>query len=120
MIGDVEAALSGIETDATSARARLSFDPGLAIFEGHFPGHPTVPGVYLVEAARALAQRSAGRPLGILRVDSAKFRAPLGPAEEARVSVRVDPESDPLSCDARFEAGDHLVARIKLRLAPQD
>ena len=30
--------------------AELDVDPGLALFAGHFPGHPVLPGVIIMEA----------------------------------------------------------------------
>ncbi len=118
MIEDVAGALSGVELEQGLARGRLTFQASLPVFEGHFPGRPTLPGVYLIEAARTLAQRSLGCRLGILRVDSAKFRAPVGPGEELEASVQVDAAADPPTCDARFEAAGKPIARIKLRLSP--
>ena len=67
--------------------------PSLA---GHFPGHPVVPGVLLLdEALRALAQ-ATGRSIG--RLQQVKFVAALLPGElaqghwdvtESRASFRV-------------------------------
>ena len=30
--------------------AELDVDPGLPLFQGHFPGHPVLPGVIIMEA----------------------------------------------------------------------
>ena len=57
---------------------------------GHFPGNPIVPGVVLLDAATALAERQAGRHVTGVRV--AKFRSPMRPGTDCllRLSLRED------------------------------
>ncbi len=57
---------------------------------GHFPGNPIVPGVVVLDAAAALAERQAGRRVMGVRV--AKFRSPLRPGTDCllRLSLRED------------------------------
>lgn len=72
---------------------------------GHFPGHPLVPGVVLLEhVARALRVRHDVR---ITRIVEAKFLLPLRPGQEARVNVSGEPPR------LRFEirSGEALLAR---------
>ncbi|MHB1274065.1 MAG: hydroxymyristoyl-ACP dehydratase [Rhodanobacter sp.] len=59
----------------------LRVDAGHPVLAGHFPGHPLVPGVILLEQV-ALALR-AWRGLRLARVLEAKFSAPLLPAQAA-------------------------------------
>jgi 3-hydroxyacyl-[acyl-carrier-protein] dehydratase len=67
-------------------------------FDGHFPGHPVMPGVLIIEAmAQApglLTQVSrhikgdAGSPLFYLvKVDNARFNAPVVPGDQLRLEV---------------------------------
>lgn len=63
-------------------------------FVGHFPGHPVMPGVLIVEA---LAQAAAvlalwqaeGKMQGVYlaAVESAKFRKPVTPGDQLRLEV---------------------------------
>lgn len=55
-------------------------------FAGHFPGHPIVPGVVLVDAAaRAIAAAfHLGDPCW--QIGSVKFVRPVGPGEALRLS----------------------------------
>ncbi|WP_426702401.1 3-hydroxyacyl-ACP dehydratase FabZ [Rhodanobacter sp. Col0626] len=67
-------------------------------FNGHFPGHPVMPGVLIVEAmaqaAGLLTQISrringdTGNPLFYLvKVDNARFNAPVVPGDQLRLEV---------------------------------
>ncbi|MHB1058133.1 MAG: 3-hydroxyacyl-ACP dehydratase FabZ [Rhodanobacter sp.] len=67
-------------------------------FQGHFPGHPVMPGVLIVEAmaqaAGLLTQLSRrikgdkGSPLFYLvKVDNARFNAPVVPGDQLRLEV---------------------------------
>lgn len=67
-------------------------------FQGHFPGHPVMPGVLIVEAmaqtAGLLTQISRrikgdnGSPLFYLvKIDNARFTAPVVPGDQLRLEV---------------------------------
>lgn len=70
-----------------SAAYQLGFSiaPTHPALPGHFPGHPLVPGVVLLEQV-ALALR-AWRGQRLQRVVEAKFVAPLLPGEQAELSL---------------------------------
>ena len=68
--------------------AELDVDPELPLFAGHFPGHPVLPGVIIMEAlAQAasfclLVDRGAEGALGFLTgIDKAKFRHQVQPGD---------------------------------------
>ena len=69
-------------------------------FQGHFPGHPVMPGVLVIEsmaqAAGLLTQISSrlkgntGSPLFYLaKVDNARFNAPVVPGDQLRLEVEL-------------------------------
>ena len=79
---------------------------------GHFPGHPLVPGVLLLEQV-ALALRS-WRGERLARVLEAKFVAPLQPDESAQLRLTEAPAmAGDGSRRVRFEIhrDGHLLAR---------
>ncbi len=64
-------------------------------FAGHFPGHPIMPGVLIIEAmaqtAAVLVIDTAGKQLGSLvyfmSVEQARFRRPVGPGDSLHLHV---------------------------------
>lgn len=55
---------------------------------GHFPGHPLVPGVVVLEQVIAAVARQHGLPAGRLRLPQVKFLAPLYPQQHAEVVLQ--------------------------------
>ena len=81
--------------------AELDVDPELALFAGHFPGHPVLPGVIIMEAlAQAasfciLVERGAEGSIG--------FRRQVEPGETLTLKGRIVKSSSRL-CVAEVEA----------------
>jgi len=54
---------------------------------GHFPGHPVVPGVVLLDVVIIELARHVGRKVRVTGFPAAKFLAPLGPEQEYAVTI---------------------------------
>ena len=63
-------------------------------FVGHFPGHPVMPGVLIIEAMAqtaavlvmdTLGATSHGKVVYFMSVESAKFRKPVGPGDTLHI-----------------------------------
>lgn len=90
-----------------------------AIFTGHFPGRPIVPGVMLLEWAQAEISHSLGRAPRELRVREVKFFAPLEPGQRAQ--LRFDPPaSDATRCAFDIRRDAAMVARGTLEWSARD
>jgi 3-hydroxyacyl-[acyl-carrier-protein] dehydratase len=65
-------------------------------FQGHFPGHPVMPGVLIVEAMAQVAGIMAylassdeirSKVTYFMSIDNAKFRKPVVPGDQLRIEV---------------------------------
>jgi len=65
-------------------------------FQGHFPGHPVMPGVLIIESmaqtaavlvVETLGPAAVGRVVYFMSVERAKFRRPVVPGDQLRIHV---------------------------------
>lgn len=80
----------------TRVRAARRIDPNDDYFADHFPGHPIVPGVLLVEmiaqaAGKCLMAALPGDKWPVLmQVRQASFRRPVGPGADVVIDAAVE------------------------------
>ncbi len=86
-------------------------------FQGHFPGHPVMPGVLIIESmaqtAAGLVIATLGPEAGIpivyfMSIDGAKFRKPVTPGDQLRLTVTKERRRGQIwrfDCVARVEGG---------------
>jgi 3-hydroxyacyl-[acyl-carrier-protein] dehydratase len=65
-------------------------------FQGHFPNHPVMPGVLIIESmaqtaavlvVETLGPRAAGKVVYFMSIEGAKFRRPVLPGDQLRIHI---------------------------------
>lgn len=77
-------------------------------YAGHFPGHPVLPGVVLIDAALAAIADQTGHALSTRELASAKFLSPVMPGEALTLERRT---TDSGAIEFTIHAGERMVAR---------
>jgi 3-hydroxyacyl-[acyl-carrier-protein] dehydratase len=76
-----------------------------AVFQGHFPTDPVLPGVMIIEAmaqtaavlvVHTLGAAFEGKLVYFMSIDSARFRKPVLPGDQLRLEVRKDRHRGPV------------------------
>lgn len=68
---------------------RLGFRPEHAIFKGHFPGQPVVPGVCMLDIVKTVLQEQLGQPLMLTAASRVKFLQALIPDADQLVDLEI-------------------------------
>lgn len=88
--------ITAIDTEKTTVTAVKDLVAGGSYFEGHFPGHPIMPGVLMVEAmaqaAAVLITHSMNRTAAdslfyFMALEKVRFRQPARPGDRLEMTV---------------------------------
>lgn len=83
-------------------------------FPGHFPGHPVMPGVLIIEAMAQTSavlvvrtqEEAAGKVVYFTSIEGAKFRKPVMPGDQLHIKVTVLQNRGPVwkfDCEAQVD-----------------
>lgn len=84
-------------------------------FQGHFPGHPTLPGVCHVAVAEVFAECATSLRLELAELSKTKFFLPVRPDMPLTVSGRFNRFEDRLSAEVTLLNGENRVSVVKCR-----
>ncbi len=98
-------------------------------FQGHFPGHPIMPGVLIVEAMAQAGgllmmdsvEDAASKVVYFMTIDKVKFRKPVVPGDQLRFEMEML-DMRPTRCRMKGVAfvGDKKVAEAEMMAAIMD
>lgn len=103
--------------------ALFNFPGTLALFRGHFPGNPILPGIAQVEMVRIALETAVERSLTVRAVNKTKFSHLIEPDSPVTVSITVlssgqdDSGTMTWTVRASVRTGDTAAGRITLELA---
>ncbi|MGI4862384.1 MAG: hypothetical protein ACRYFZ_00560 [Janthinobacterium lividum] len=104
------------ETTATSVQATIRLNPEHAIFAGHFPGQPVVPGVCMLQIIKELLAGAIQQPVQLVRASNIKFLTVLTPGTHEIVSVQLkfdSSENGILVSEATISSGADRFIRLQ-------
>ena len=90
-------------------------------FAGHFPGHPVVPGVVLLDQALLGICQAVGWPEAPCQIAACKFLSPVAPGETLRIVYRCQPNGSVLfEIHGRLASGESGRIVVSGKLAARD
>ena len=81
---------------------RIIFNAGHAIFSGHFPGQPVVPGVCMMEIVKELLQQKLCKSLVLRNAGNIKFLQLISPDVQPIININWKESDDGYKVTAFF------------------
>src|ERR1700712_3201898 len=85
----------GPVTEPDNIRAVLKINPEHAIFKGHFPGQPVVPGVCMLQIVKELVEKAVGTPTRLHNGHDLKFLSVIDPRTNNLISLEANYTANP-------------------------
>lgn len=101
-----------LRREATQAELDIELDPALAVFDGHFPQTPILPGVAQLDWAVRHGREAFALPAHVLRMEALKFQRVARPGMRIRLQLEWLPQKSALAFSYVSEQGPHASGRL--------
>lgn len=98
--------------EPTQAQVDLDLDPALAVFDGHFPQVPILPGVAQLDWAVRFGREAFALPPSFLRMEMLKFQRVARPGIRIRLHLEWLPQKSALAFRYESALGSHASGRV--------
>jgi 3-hydroxyacyl-[acyl-carrier-protein] dehydratase len=89
MLKDDFYTIISIKKENNSFEILLGLNGGHAIFLGHFPGHPVVPGACLLQMVKEVTEDLLAKKLQLIKADNIKFLMLINPNEQGTLQMNL-------------------------------
>jgi 3-hydroxyacyl-[acyl-carrier-protein] dehydratase len=104
------------KTTDDKIRAVIELNPGHAVYKGHFPGQPVVPGVIQLQIIRELFEKMTGKECMLSKVVSAKYYSMITPAEFPVLDMTIQfklIEPEEYKVTAQITSGETVFTKVR-------
>ncbi len=105
-----------VNTRDGEIEAVFVFPAELAVFSGHFPCRPILPGILELEMVRAAMERFTGSALRLISIEKAKFLREVKPGERILLNLDFTSSGSRFSVKGKSLVEEEKAAQIELTL----
>jgi 3-hydroxyacyl-[acyl-carrier-protein] dehydratase len=122
MLKDNFYALTTINIQASTANITMQLNEKHAIYDGHFPGQPIVPGACLMQMVKEIIELIMDSKLQMLRADELKFLMPVNPVNDnilqGSINYIID-DKNQINIVANFSQNSNICFKCKAAFIPK-
>ncbi|HBL78619.1 MAG: 3-hydroxyacyl-ACP dehydratase [Aequorivita sp.] len=82
--------VTATENTSEGILAKVHLNKDHAIFKGHFPGNPVMPGVCMIQIIKELTEETTGKNLFLAVSSNIKFMAIINPEKNPDLQLSID------------------------------
>ncbi len=82
--------VTSTENTSEGILSKVHLNKDHAIFKGHFPGNPVMPGVCMIQIIKELTEESTGKNLFLAVSSNIKFMAIINPEKNPDLQIAID------------------------------
>ena len=77
-------------TDKSHLQVRIRINRSHPVFAGHFPGHPVIPGVFMIQTITEILSDFLQMELILKELSNVKFLSPIDPAINQDLDIKLE------------------------------